>query len=262
MKNQAAIPQYQVVNGDAGAMDVLKDGEADLVFTSPPYFSESTEALLLAPRKNQTHGERVRHEVLEFASCLDPVIKEVRRVLKKNGTLAIQTKDIRYGGFLVPLVARHRFLIEDHGFRCIAHVICRRIRRNAPPQQFLRRPRIGAYRGDDFEEILVFKASFEADHALGEVDLPTSEIKNLAEPNWVVVPVGRARIHPHQMPALVAKRIIALYSQPGDLVIDPFCGSGTTLKVAVEMGRRAVGYELNSEYSSLIDRRMGVETHD
>lgn len=261
MNGQIAVPQYQVINGDSADMDVLGDGEVELVLTSPPYFSESTEGLLLAPRKDQIHVERVRHEVLEFAAGLDRIFRETCRVLKTDGTLAIQTKDVRYGGFLIPLVARHRMLIEDHGLRCIAHVICRRIRRNAPPQEFLRKPRVGAYRGDDFEEILVFKRSLEACHALGQVDLSASELKNLAEPYWTVAPVGQARIHPHQMPAVIATRIVALFSKPGDLVVDPFCGSGTTLKAAVEMGRRAVGYELDPAYSSLIDYRMGVTTH-
>jgi DNA modification methylase len=47
--------------------------------------------------------------------------------------------------------------------------------------------------------------------------------------------------------------MIALYSKPGDLVVDPFAGGGTTLKVAVEMDRRAIGYEIVDQYAKTAD---------
>jgi DNA modification methylase len=50
--------------------------------------------------------------------------------------------------------------------------------------------------------------------------------------------------------------MLACYTSPGDQVLDPFLGSGTTLKVARGMGRRGLGIELNEEYALLIERRI------
>jgi DNA modification methylase len=54
--------------------------------------------------------------------------------------------------------------------------------------------------------------------------------------------------HPAPFPVELPKRVIALYTQPGDVVLDPFMGSGSTAIAAVQSGRRYVGYELSAEY--------------
>jgi site-specific DNA-methyltransferase (adenine-specific) len=62
--------------------------------------------------------------------------------------------------------------------------------------------------------------------------------------------------HPCQMPEAVLERIITVSSSPGDLVLDPFAGSGTTLAVAKRLLRRYVGIELSAEYADRIRRRL------
>jgi len=67
--------------------------------------------------------------------------------------------------------------------------------------------------------------------------------------------------HPCQMPEAVLERIIHVSSQPGDLVLDPFAGSGTTLAVAKRLGRRYLGVELSEAYASKIEERLrGVKS--
>jgi site-specific DNA-methyltransferase (adenine-specific) len=63
--------------------------------------------------------------------------------------------------------------------------------------------------------------------------------------------------HPCQMPEAVLERIVRVSSDPGDLVLDPFAGSGTTLAVAKRLGRRWVGVELSKEYAEQARRRLG-----
>lgn len=66
--------------------------------------------------------------------------------------------------------------------------------------------------------------------------------------------------HPCQMPEAVLERIIAVSSNPGDLVLDPFAGSGTTLAVAKRLGRRYLGIELSPEYAERVRERLaGME---
>jgi site-specific DNA-methyltransferase (adenine-specific) len=60
------------------------------------------------------------------------------------------------------------------------------------------------------------------------------------------------------MPEQLLGRIIRACSNPGDLVIDPFGGSGTTLAVAKKLGRSFLGLELSEEYAARIDARLGT----
>ncbi len=73
-------------------------------------------------------------------------------------------------------------------------------------------------------------------------------------------PRRRGRIpdddHPAPMPVRLAQRCVTLTSEPGDVVLDPYAGSGTTLLAAAQLSRRWVGIELKAEYVSLIKRRM------
>jgi DNA modification methylase len=61
---------------------------------------------------------------------------------------------------------------------------------------------------------------------------------------------------PTQLPEDLVRRIVGVSSNPGDVVLDPFAGSGTTLAVAKAMGRRGVGIELNPDYALIARRRM------
>ena len=63
--------------------------------------------------------------------------------------------------------------------------------------------------------------------------------------------------HPCQMPEAVLERIIRVSSDPGDLVLDPFAGSGTTLATAKRLGRHYLGIELSEEYADCVRQRLG-----
>jgi len=65
-----------------------------------------------------------------------------------------------------------------------------------------------------------------------------------------------ARKHPAVFPAKLAKDHILSWSNKGDTVLDPMCGSGTTLKMAKELGRNYIGIELNKEYIKIAERRL------
>jgi site-specific DNA-methyltransferase (adenine-specific) len=62
--------------------------------------------------------------------------------------------------------------------------------------------------------------------------------------------------HPCQMPEALLERIIRVASNPGDLVLDPFAGSGTTLVAAKRLGRRYLGIELSGEYADKVRKRL------
>jgi DNA modification methylase len=66
-------------------------------------------------------------------------------------------------------------------------------------------------------------------------------------------------LHPAVFPIGLAKRVISLFTHAGELVLDPFVGSGTTLIAARDLGRSAVGFDLQAQYLHLCEQRLGPE---
>lgn len=245
--------QYQLVIGDSANMEILRNGEVDLVLTSPPYFPERAEPLLRMPIRDQVAHERVRKEITAFALELRPVYMEIRRVLKPSGILVVQVKDIQYGGAIISLAALHREMIESTGLKLLSRVFWHKFNKRSQATRFLHNPIVGGFRSDEVEEILIFSDRSNTGRKNSPVSLNPEEIERCSWPLWTMSPAGKGREHPHQSPRSLIKRMISLFSDPGDLVVDPFAGVGTTLSVAVEMGRRSVGYEIKERYAKLAD---------
>lgn len=70
------------------------------------------------------------------------------------------------------------------------------------------------------------------------------------------------KIHPAQKPVAVLKRLIEIFTDPGDVVIDPCCGSGSTLRAAMELGRSAYGFEIDRNFYSRAKNEMLVFEND
>ena len=70
------------------------------------------------------------------------------------------------------------------------------------------------------------------------------------------LPCQEPTFHPARFPLQLARDHILSRTNPGDLVIDPMAGSGTTLRAAADLGRRAIRIEINPEYGQLIRRRL------
>ena len=75
---------------------------------------------------------------------------------------------------------------------------------------------------------------------------------------WDILPESARRVgHPAPFPIELPQRLIELYTFSGDLVLDPFLGSGSTAVAAVQTGRHYVGYEIDEGYAALAERRIG-----
>jgi site-specific DNA-methyltransferase (adenine-specific) len=79
-------------------------------------------------------------------------------------------------------------------------------------------------------------------------------INNMGQKNIIKVPnnVGN-KVHPTEKPVSLMEVLIENSTNKGELVLDPFAGTGTTLKAAISLGRKAIGYELNPEYIKKIE---------
>jgi len=81
--------------------------------------------------------------------------------------------------------------------------------------------------------------------------------KEIANNIWHIAPVPPGRLdHPCPFPEEIPARLVGLYSYSGDLVLDPFLGSGQTAKAAHHLGRRVAGYDIERRYIDLTKRRL------
>ena len=113
---------------------------------------------------------------------------------------------------------------------------------------------------DSHEAILVFsKGEWSLPNPCSvDSDLRPEEFPDLTRSLWRV-PCETDRSHPAPFPERLAERLIKLYTWPGDLVLDPFLGSGTTAVVCERLKRRWIGCEINPEYAALAEKRIQQE---
>ena len=231
-------------HGNGASMWHLPDGSVDLVLTSPPYYPDDIEHELRRPLAEQTHVDEVEMAVTTLALSLQPVFHEIARVLKPDGPLIIQTKDLRYGGFLIGPLDVHRRLAEAADFRLVADVAW-----EATPASFGRERTVkalwhqGRFVTAETERFMVFSRTPLASLSQAHIDAPDE----YAEPIWKLPAQGRHRTHPQESPKSVLRRLIELHTQPGQLVVDPLCGHGTVVLVALELGRSGVGYDIDED---------------
>lgn len=76
------------------------------------------------------------------------------------------------------------------------------------------------------------------------------------------IPGASTKQHPAPFPLELAKRLVRMFSFTGDTVLDPFCGSGTTMIAALKTGRNSIGVEIEPEYCRMAARYLKAETAD
>jgi DNA modification methylase len=252
---------FQVVHGDGAEMGAVPSGAAQLVLTSPPYFDEARADVFHRPVERQTDFADVRRDVLAYADTLEPVYHEIARVLSPSGALVVQIKDLRYGRALIPLAARHVDLAERAGLRLIGRVYWQKtFSKWARSPHFKRSPCVGGFKVDDCEEFQIFAHPGGPDRRAARVELERDEIDEAASPLWRMPALGAHATHPYQSPAGPLRRFVALFTVPGDLVVDPFAGHGTTLRLAVQAGRWAIGYEIDGERARVAREALEKQT--
>lgn len=243
-----------VIRQDSSSMPQLPDGSAQLVITGPPYFDDETEVLLRQPRDRQRKADDVEQRLFAYAQSLAPVFAEIARVLASTGHLILHTKDIRYGDWLISLAHEHEALAAAHGFRVMTRIYwdpADRPRRSN--KGFAANPRGNAFRARELETYSILRR---------RTLRPGAEIPDLAGAPWLEDAVWRVPgetltpRHPHAFPPEIIRRLVQLYSQPGDLIVDPFCGGGGLLAIARDLGRDAIGFEIASGRVQMARRRI------
>lgn len=251
-------------------MAELADESVSLTVTSPPYwnaidYDRHAEDTRQNYRTRQyENGYRDYEEYLDW---LEQIFKEVYRVTKPGGFCAVVIGTVLLEGRLYPVpfdfVARLSRQEWEFHQDIIWHKCTAGVRRAGVAIQ---KPYPGYYYPNIMNEyILVFRkpgpkiyegrTAEEKEEATYSINrLFTMDIANNI---WHIAPVPPNTIpHPAPFPEEIPYRLIQLYSYLGDLVLDPFVGSGQTIKVAHHLGRRYVGYEVIPQYVALAEQRL------
>jgi DNA modification methylase len=245
-----------IVNIGSGArMAELPDASVSLVFTGPPYFQADLEPHFLSGIKPDADLTGITAQLILFAWSLRPVFAECMRVLEPGGRLVVQTRDVRLRHLLVPVESAHRQMAEAVGLLLFTRHLWR------PKYVTLMRRRIGQSMRSEFgpapfdpEVFLVFIKP-----GVSRPGEPTDDDLMLLESDICITATGHlpAR-HRFQTPIPMARALIRCHSRKGDRVVDPFMGGGTILRVARDLGRDALGWEIDQEAVQLARINLGL----
>lgn len=263
-----AFTHHRLLLGDARSLSGVGDGEAHLVVTSPPYWT-----LKVYNSHERQLGAITEYD--EFLDELDHVWRECYRALAPGGRMCIVVGDVclsrRKTGRhrVVPLHADITTRCVRIGFDNLAPIFWYKI---ANIQTEMDRP--GYFLGKPFEPNGIIKNDVEFILLLrkpGEYRHPSPEQRELSRiPKdlyahwyrqlWDDIPGASTRDHPAPYPIELAGRLIRMFSFAGDIVLDPFIGTGTTSVAAMDAGRDSIGVEVDPAYFEIARKRMTHQT--
>ncbi|MEJ5301173.1 MAG: site-specific DNA-methyltransferase [Thermodesulforhabdaceae bacterium] len=194
----------------------------------------------------------------EYREFLKRVWAEVKRVLVPGGRACINIANLGRK----PYIPLHAFIIEDMmtlGFLMRGEIIWNKASGSSPSTAWgswlsAKNPVLR----DVHEYILVFSKAMFSRESLGRKStISREEFLEFTKSVWTFPAESAKRIgHPAPFPVELPYRLIQLYSFEGEIVLDPFMGSGQTAIAAVKTKRRYVGYEINEDYVKLAEKRI------
>lgn len=260
---------HRLINGDSRDLSFLPDESVHLVVTSPPYWN--------LKRYNE-HPDQLGHiqDYEAFLLELEKVWHHVYRVLVPGGRLVCVVGDVcvarrNFGRHLVfPLHADICVICRRLGFDNLNPIIWHKIS-NASYEvsngsKFLGKPyEPNAIIKSDLEFILMQRKS-------GGYRKPTiaqrdeSRIAKKDFDRWFQqiwnITGASTKQHPAPYPLELANRLVRMFSFTGDTVLDPFCGSGTTMVAALRAGRNSIGVDIDPDYCRMAARQLKAENAD
>jgi len=262
--------RHLLVQGDARDMTFIPKDSIHLVVTSPPYWNL---------KRYNDHSAQMGHisDYERFLNELAKVWREVYRVLVPGGRLVCVVGDVclsrrKNNGrhVVVPLHADICVLCRKIGFDNLNPIIWHKIA-NASYEvsgntRFLGKPyEPNAIIKNDIEFILMQRKP-------GGYRKPTEEqrlqsrIRKDEFAQWFrqfwTLSGASTKSHPAPFPLELAYRLVRMFSFWGDTVLDPFCGTGTTMLAAMKGGRNSIGMEIDATYCRMATNRLKKEHND
>jgi DNA modification methylase len=245
-------------------MTEVDDESVTLIVTSPPYnigvdYGNFHKNGRVVKPKGKKYADSLPEE--EYREMLRQVFSECKRVLKSNGSIWLNIKNRFIDGVIVTPFWMEEFFKDMF----LKNVVIWNFDWGGATEKRLS-PR--------YEYIFWFtKSKDDRIFNLDEIKIPTlnyrpdrfkSQWKNPTDVWYIQMVSGNyleRTSHPAQYPEELIERIVKLASNPGDVVLDPFIGSGTTARVAKDLGRSYIGYEIDSEYVRVCQKRLEQPFH-
>jgi DNA modification methylase len=238
-------------------MDDIGDGLVDFVMTSPPYWNLKNYG---------SENEIGKEPYLEYLDRMQKVWDECYRVTKDEAVLVINVSNRRHNKVFYPIgmdIAQNM-----KGWKLWDIVIWYIPNALPQPNHYIEK-----LFDNKYEFLLVFTKEGHTDYEFHKPRVPQKYItadprahkKNIRGRclgNIIRIPAYRPPnikdmgYHVAAYPEELVSLMLEAFTSPGQLVLDPFLGSGTTLKVANGMGRKGVGFELNADFKLLIEKRI------
>ena len=249
----------KIFHSSSESMKELKDKSVDLMVTSPPYnininYGNKWEKGKLATSKGKKYKDNFEEE--QYREMIKNCINETKRVLKDNGQIWFNIKN-RYdkGNMIPPFWILDYF--QDMFLKNI--IIWNFDWGGSTSNRFCSR----------YEYVFFFtKSKDDYKFNLDDVKIPAlnyrpdrykSQLKNPSDVWRISLVSGNSAErteHPAQYPEELIERIIKTGSNPNDIILDPFMGSGTTAVVAKKLERNYVGYETEIEFINIANKRL------
>lgn len=226
-------------------MPAIPDNGVGLAFTSPPY------------NVGKEYDDDLSFEA--YLTLIEDVAREVYRVLKPGGRYVVNIANLGRK----PYIPLHAYFYQRHmavGFLPMGEIIWQKAKGASGncawgSWQSARSPRLR----DIHEYLLVFAKENFSRPDRGESDISRDEFMAGTLSIWDIAPESAKRVgHPAPFPLALAERVIHLYSYVGDVVLDPFAGSGTTCVAAALHGRHYVGFDIDPTYCALAETRVNA----
>ena len=260
---------HRLIHGDARNLAFLDDESVHLVVTSPPYWN--------LKRYNE-HPDQLGHvqDYETFLRELEKVWRQVFRILVPGGRMVCVVGDVcvarrDFGRHLVfPLHADICVICRRLGFDNLNPIIWHKIS-NASYEvsngsKFLGKPyEPNAIIKNDMEFILMqrkpggYRKPTDAQRDASRIS--KEDFNRWFQQIWNITGAS-TRHHPAPFPLELAMRLVRMFSFSGDTVLDPFCGSGTTMVAAFRTGRNSIGIEIDPEYCRMAARYLKAENTD
>lgn len=246
---------------DSKNMDELPNDSVHLIPTSPPYFAG------MEFEKGITWHEHWEN--------VEAVMTECARVLVPGGVIAINVGDIRDhkgpegtsdNAQIYSVAHRYQTFLRKHNVYMTDQIAW--VKSNSPFSKDIKKTwndkmAHTEYRiVENHDPVYIFRKKGEREAPSGEIVLKSriskEEWKKYAQSVWHIDQCQKQEEHPAMFPDELPRRLIKMFSYEGDTVVDPFLGSGTTVKVARELNRDAYGYERDTRYKEIIMKKLGV----
>lgn len=252
----AALPVDTILKGDCvAAMDRLPEHSIDMIFADPPYNLQLEGTL---HRPDQSKVDACDDQWDQFASFehydafTQAWLLAARRILKPNGTIWV------IGSY--HNIFRVGSQLQDLGFWILNDIVWRKT--NPMPNfrgrrfQNAHETLIWASRDQKAKRYTFNYESLKA--ANDDVQMRSDWLFPICNGGERLKGTDGAKVHPTQKPEALLTRVLMSASQPGDVILDPFFGTGTTGAVAKRLGRHFIGVEREQAYIDAAEARIAA----